>query len=121
MPDPGGPGSVSSRVELIYTPDCPNLGLARKRLIRALHSVGLRAEWQEWDQAQGDNPDYTRDYASPTILVNGEDVSTDSAVVDADSCRLYRGKDGRLTGAPPVVAIAAALQMAQGRETEETK
>jgi hypothetical protein len=87
--------------------------------MRALHSVGLDAEWQEWDQARGDSPDYTRSYASPTILVDGADVSADGSEVDADSCRLYMGEDGRLTGAPPVVVISTALRRSQGRETEE--
>ena len=109
---------MSSRVELIYAPDCPNLGLTRERLTEALRSVGLEAEWQEWDQAHADSPDYARDYASPTILVDGQDVSGDGAVVGADSCRLYRGEDGRLTGAPPVVSITAALQMADRGEPE---
>ncbi len=108
---------MSAQVELIYAPDCPNLGLARDRLQRALQTAGLEAEWQEWDQAHGESPNYTRDYASPTILVDGKDVSTDGVEVDADSCRLYLGEDGRLTGAPPVVVIMAALRMAHSRET----
>ncbi len=108
---------MSVRVELLYAPDCPNLGMAREHLTRAFKSAGLEAEWHEWLQSDADSPDYTRDYASPTILVDGRDVSTDSVVVDADSCRLYTGEDGNLTGAPPVVAITTALRMARGRET----
>jgi hypothetical protein len=84
----------------------------------ALQSAGLGAVWQEWDQADGGSPDYTRDYASPTILIDGEDVSTDGVEVDARSCRLYRAEDGRLTGAPPESLIATALQRAQHGNTE---
>ena len=70
---------MSPRIELIYGPDCPHLGLARDRLMKALRSAGLEDEWQEWDQADGMSPDYARDYASPTILIDGEDVAlTDS-------------------------------------------
>lgn len=110
---------MSHRVELIYAPDCPNVGLARERLTRALESAELQTEWREWNQAHAESPDYARDYASPTILVDGRDVSVDAVVVDAQSCRLYAGEDGRLTGAPSVVAITAALQAAPGRDTEE--
>jgi len=109
---------VSVRIELIYAPDCPNLGLARDRLMSALRSAGLGAEWQEWDQADGGSPDHIRDYASPTILIDGEDVSTDGVEVDAQSCRLYRAEDGRLTGTPPESLIATALQRAQQSNTE---
>ena len=101
---------MSVRIELIYAPDCPHLGLIRDRLMGALRSTGLRASWLEWDQADEGSPHYTRDYASPTILIDGEDISTDGVVVDAQSCRLYRAEDGRLTGAPPESVIATALQ-----------
>jgi hypothetical protein len=101
---------VSARIELIYGPDCPHLGLARDRLMKALRSAGLEDEWREWDQADEKSPDYTRDYASPTILIDGEDVSADGVEIDAQSCRLYRAEDGRLTGAPPELVIASALQ-----------
>lgn len=101
---------MSARIELIYAPDCPHLELIRDRLVRALRAAGLGDEWQEWDQADGKSPDYTRDYASPTILIDGADVSTDGVEVDAQSCRLYRTEDGRLTGAPPEFVIVTALQ-----------
>ena len=109
---------MSAKVELIYAPDCPNVGLARDRLTRAFQSTQLEAEWHEWNQAHATSPDYTRDYASPTILVDGQDVSAESTALDAESCRLYTGADGRLTGAPPGFAIAAALQTAHVGETE---
>ena len=104
---------MSARIELIYAPDCPHLELARDRLTRALRSAGLKDEWQEWDQADGTSPDYTRAYASPTILIDGEDVATDGVEIDARCCRLYRTEDGRLTGAPPELVIATALQRAR--------
>ncbi len=101
---------MSARIELIHAPDCPHLGLARDRLMRALRSAGLEDQWQEWDQADEKSPDYARDYASPTILIDREDISTDGVEVDAQSCRLYRAEDGRLTGAPPESVIATALR-----------
>jgi hypothetical protein len=113
---------VSNRVELIHAPDCPNLGLARERLTRAFESAGLQTEWSEWNQAHAESPDYTRDYASPTILVDGQDVSADdAALLDGESCRLYTDEDGRLTGAPSAVAITAALQAAPGHDAKEQR
>ncbi len=108
---------MSARIELIYAPDCPHLGLARDRLASALQSTGLGAEWLEWDQADEKSPDYARAYASPTILIDGEDVSTDGLEVDALSCRLYRAEDGGVTGAPPESLIAMALRRVRWRTT----
>ena len=56
--------------------------------------------------------------ASGQVLIDGEDISTDGVVVDAQSCRLYRDEDGRLTGAPPEFSIATALKRARGRSNE---
>lgn len=107
---------MSHRVELIFAPDCPNVGLARERLTRAFEAAELQTQWREWNQAEAESPGYTRVYASPTILVDGEDVSTDGVEVDAESCRLYRGEDGRLTGAPPESVIVTALKRAQQKD-----
>lgn len=106
------------RVELIYDLDCPNAAATRTALIRAFAETGLNARWAEWDRGASESPEYARQYASPTILVEGADVSGSADGVHARACRVYRGDDDRLQAAPPVAAIVAALRAAaacQGR------
>lgn len=95
-------------IELVYDADCPNIKTARAQLEAACHQAGVAPTWQEWDRADKSAPDYVRNYGSPTILVNGEDV-TGSNSVDGSSCRLYRESDGSVSGAPAVAQIVHAI------------
>jgi hypothetical protein len=69
------PGGKMRRIELIYDMDCPNVESARGVLRDALAAEGLESEWAEWDRESGDSHEYAREYGSPTILVDGRDVS----------------------------------------------
>jgi hypothetical protein len=40
-------------------------------------------------------------HGSPTLLVNGKDPFGPPDASPAIACRMYRGEDGRLEGAPP--------------------
>ena len=97
------------RVELVYDPDCPNVGGARAALLRAFARAGRRPVWTEWDLASAASPARVRGYGSPTILVDGRDVASETAGEGARSCRLYRDSGGALAGVPPVAQIVAAL------------
>jgi len=97
------------RVELIYDSDCPNIRHAREVLLRGFSEAGLRPSWTEWDRKSPDSPAYARRYGSPTVLVNGRDVTGVPPTEDSDSCRIYDHGTGDLRGAPPVNAIASAL------------
>jgi hypothetical protein len=96
-------------VELLYFPDCPNLQAARAQLGRALAAVGLPPDWSEHDVTARDAPAHVRGFGSPTILVDGRDV-TGAAPTAGAACRVYAGSD--LGGAPPLKAIVAALRAA---------
>ena len=96
-------------VELIYDTDCPNLEGARTNLLHAFHSAGIPPTWKEWDRSAHESPSHARSYGSPTILINGRDVADASPLQDADCCRIYPDKNGRLRGAPAVELITAAL------------
>lgn len=101
-------------IELVGDADCPNVGLARESLERALREVGLPVRWTERIQppvAASGAPDEAGRLPSPTILVDGKDVE---APVTGAGCRLYRDADGCAVGAPPVDLVVDALRRALG-------
>ncbi len=65
-----------TKVELIYDSDCPNVDDARRVLREAFVQADRAPRWVEWNRASRNSPDYVRRYGSPTILVDGQDVST---------------------------------------------
>ena len=65
------------RVELLHTPDCPNLDAARALLESCIDELGLAVTVI----------DREGDFSSPTILVNGADVMGQSVAENA-GCRL---------------------------------
>jgi mercuric ion transport protein len=95
-------------IEIVYDADCPNIKAARAQLEVACHQAGVPPKWQEWDRADMNAPDYVRNYGSPTILVNGEDVAGCNSV-DGSNCRLYQESDGSVSGAPAVAQIIQAI------------
>jgi mercuric ion transport protein len=94
-------------VELLYFPDCPNVPAAREQLRRACDAAGVPAVWSEVDVTSESSPPHVRGYGSPTVLVDGEDV-TGAAAIEGLSCRIYVGSDVR--GVPPLDAIIKALR-----------
>lgn len=96
-------------VELVYDGDCPNVAEARAQLMRALARTKLQPTWQEWRGDDPASPEHVRGYGSPTVLVDGQDVSA-GANSSGACCRLYEQADGRIGGAPSVDVIAAALE-----------
>lgn len=99
------------KVELIYEQTCPNIEAARTRLVQAFFRLRLPAKWQEWEINRPETPEYARQYGSPTILVDGNDVSGEVNQAGGDSCRLYATDNG-YEPVPPVKQIAAALRQA---------
>jgi hypothetical protein len=104
---------MTTRVELVYDRDCPNVDAARAVLHCAFAEIGIAPAWVEWDRSDRDSPGYVREYGSPTILVNGQDVAGDEPNVEADCCRLYTSDAGGLRGVPPVAQIVAAMRKEQ--------
>ncbi|HKI96119.1 MAG TPA: hypothetical protein VJ992_12605 [Gemmatimonadales bacterium] len=89
------------KVELIYFQGCPHVAEARANLAVALERAQLKAPVREWDRDDPAAPPYTRQYPSPTVLVNGRDVSGGAAGAGGASCRA--------AGAPSVERIHEAL------------
>lgn len=95
------------KIELVYFEGCPNAAAARENLRKACVELGLKAEWQEWDQNDGATPAHIKAFGSPSILVDGKDVegSPDGGCA-RQSCRLYEGGQN----APNIEVIKAALR-----------
>lgn len=105
--------AVPPVIELIFSADCPNVDLARERLRAAFSLVDRQPEWLEWERTDPDAPPHAALYGSPTVLVNGTDVSGSEATASADSCRVYPAGPGGFSRAPEVESIVAALRSAE--------
>lgn len=90
-------------IELIFFDGCPNVPVTRDRVREALTVTGTKVEVKEWDQNDPEAPPHVRQYGSPTVLVNGRDVTGVNAGVAAAACR---------SGAPSVDAIRRAIVIA---------
>ena len=101
------------QVELVYEKTCPNIELARAQLLRAFAAAAIPPRWHEWEISSPDAPDHVHGYGSPTILVDGQDVSGGIADGDDYCCRVY-AHDGRENkGIPAVGDVMQALRAAQ--------
>ena len=74
----GRPPAVgAARIELLRTPDCPRAGLVREMVVRALARLQLQEKLEE----------LVGDYPSPTLLIDGRDV-TGRQLGASSLCRL---------------------------------
>jgi hypothetical protein len=63
------------KVELFYDSDCPSPKEARQRIELAFKELGLKPQYQEYDRDSCDVSSYAKNIASPSVFVNGKDVS----------------------------------------------
>jgi hypothetical protein len=96
-----------ANVELLYFPDCPNVPAARQQLLRAFAAIGVPPVWSEVDVTAETAPAHTRGYGSPSVLVDGREV-TGAAPGGGSSCRIYLGSE--VPGVPPLDVIVSALR-----------
>lgn len=85
------------RIELVYFDGCPNAKPARENLRAVLAS----ASWTEWNLSSPETPERFRGYGSPTVLVDGRDVTGEADGNGAMACRA--------DGAPSPELIREAL------------
>lgn len=103
---------MPSKIILIYDGDCPNVEAARKSLRDAIAASGRSLAWREIDRADPATPWKYRQFGSPTILIDGQDVAGYRPGTSGDCCRVYLSREGRFSGAPAVDQIGAALALA---------
>ncbi len=101
------------KVELVYERTCQNIKAARRQLLQALAEADITPRWQEWEVSTPEAPAHVHGYGSPTILVNGRDVSGDMAEGDDYCCRVYFHDERTNKGVPAVADIVHALKSAQ--------
>jgi len=70
-------------IELIYFDGCPNAERARENLRTVLGDDS----WTEWNLSSANTPKRFRRYGSPTVLVDGRDVTGDNGGTDGMACR----------------------------------
>jgi len=89
-------------IELVYFEGCPNARTARENIRAAVaEAFSEPVEWSEWDLMAKSTPEDFKRYGSPTVLVDGHDVTGDGPGNNAMACRA--------DGAPSVAVIAASL------------
>ena len=98
--------------ELIYFPGCPHVAAARQQLGRAFTEANLPAAWVEYQTDDLGLPDHARGFGSPTILVDGKEVTGATSGACSEACRLYFDETGRQVGVPPLHEIVTALKAA---------
>ncbi len=99
--------------ELVYFAGCPNVDEARNQLQRALAAVQLDPRWVEYEATDPALPEHAKGFGSPTILINGREVTGATPGGTSDACRLYLDDQGRRALAPALSGIVAALTAAQ--------
>jgi len=85
------------KIELIYFDGCPNADEARENLRTVLGAES----WREWDLESDQTPELLRRHGSPTVLVDGRDVTSGEEATGAPACRA--------DGAPSPEEIRKAL------------
>jgi mercuric ion transport protein len=101
------------KIQLLVFDGCPLAEAARSSLHAALESLDSldSLDFEEIDLLDPSTPDELRDWGSPTILVNGDDV-TDNAKGNGVGCRVYDGE----TGVPSPETIAKRIRCVASSE-----
>jgi mercuric ion transport protein len=98
-------------VDFLFDTDCPNVPAARAQLVAAFAAIGAPPKWVEWDLSDPMTPEELRGWGSPTILVDGRDISGAARQSGARGCRIYSGAQG-LSGVPSLELLVQALRAA---------
>ncbi|WP_351231249.1 organomercurial lyase [Streptomyces sp. NPDC002133] len=98
------------RITVLIVSDCPNAPVIEERIAHAAEGRGVEVELVEVaDQEEAARLGMT---GSPTVLIDGVDPFAVPGAPASLSCRLYRGADGRVEGAPSVVKLRRVLDAA---------
>ncbi len=96
------------KIELLYFPGCPNVDAARENLKKALETFSKSpVTFKEVNIHDPESPEKYRNWPSPSILVDGQDVEGNPET-EAAACRIYPG--GR---APRLEKILEGLNLAR--------
>jgi mercuric ion transport protein len=96
------------KIQLLHFEGCPNVDAARTAIRNALAAEKLEISVEEIDVERADAPEWARGWGSPTILIDGKDVTGQERTSTTSCCRLYAG------GAPSVESIRARIAASRG-------
>jgi hypothetical protein len=99
------------KIEVLYSPGCPNYRPTVERIQRVLASESLETEIRSVVVQTDAEARELMFPGSPTIRVDGEDVEPNKAISPGLKCRLYQGS----TGVPPEEILRLAVSRARGR------
>ncbi len=91
-------------VELVYFEGCPNANQARENIKAAIDASQGPIQWTEWDLMAESTPESFRRFGSPTVLIDGSDVTGNAAENVAMACRT--------DGVPSIATITNGLRQA---------
>lgn len=95
-------------VEFVYEQTCPFVRDARRQLIKGFRAAGVTPRWSEWEVSDPSAPQHLRRLGSPTILVDGRDITGTPRDEAERCCRLYT-LNNEQHGVPPLAMIVSAL------------
>ena len=96
------------KIQLLSFPGCPNAQPALHALREAMALDKVDDAIEEIDVSRPDAPAWVKGWGSPTILIDGIDVTGETRSPSEASCRLYQG------GAPSATQIRARIAAARG-------
>lgn len=101
------------RVELLWWEGCPSHPRALADLRAAMAELGLDPDAVELREIESEqDATHERFAGSPTIRIDGTDVSPVKDEPYGLSCRLYHRRDGRVSPTPDPADLRDALQAA---------
>lgn len=99
------------KIHLLHFEGCPNVDAARTALREALAAENVEGPVEEIDVEQPDAPEWARGWGSPTILIDGKDVTGQERSEGSSCCRLYTD------GAPSIESIRARIAASRAELT----
>jgi len=105
------------KIQFLSFPGCPNADAARQALRGALEAHSFPPHFEEIDLTAESTQYELRAWGSPTILIDGVDVSGERQPAGV-SCRLYESASPFLRGVPTEDLIRKAIEAARPRRRE---
>ena len=102
---------MSTHLTVLAVPHCPNAPVLDDRLAAVLDGRAGVSVSHEVISSEADAARWGM-HGSPTLLIDGVDPFAVPGQPPSMSCRLYRGDNGQVTGAPSAGQLRQALERA---------